>query len=51
MSIEPHAPFVAGTPVEATLTFQRAPTVTVQFDVQPMGAAGPGDDDHGQHMH
>ncbi|MBN6150265.1 copper chaperone PCu(A)C [Xanthomonas sp. AmX2] len=51
MFIEPRAPFVAGTPVEATLTFQNAPPVTVQFDVQPMGAAGPGDDDHGQHMH
>ncbi|MDL5365395.1 copper chaperone PCu(A)C [Xanthomonas sp. NCPPB 2654] len=51
MFIEPRAPFVAGTPVEATLTFQHAPPVTVHFDVQPMGADGPGEDDHGQHMH
>lgn len=51
MFIEPRAPFVAGTPVEATLTFQNAPPVTVRFDVKPMGADGPGEDGRMEHMH
>ncbi|WP_295925676.1 copper chaperone PCu(A)C [uncultured Xanthomonas sp.] len=42
MFIEPRAPFVAGKPIEATLVFQKAPRVTVQFDVQPMGTEAPG---------
>lgn len=37
MRIGPCAPFVAGTPVEATLTFQTAPPVTVRFDVSRWG--------------
>lgn len=50
MFIEPRAPFVAGKPVEATLTFQNAPPVTVRFDVKPMGADGPGEGGHMGHM-
>ncbi|PPV04832.1 hypothetical protein XBLMG947_3990 [Xanthomonas bromi] len=42
MFIEPHAPFVVGKPIEATLVFQNAQRVNVQFDVQPMGADAPG---------
>ncbi|MBO9855122.1 copper chaperone PCu(A)C [Xanthomonas sp. A1809] len=41
MFIEPHSPFVVGKPIKATLVFQNAPRVSVQFDVQPMGSEEP----------
>ncbi|QHG85873.1 MULTISPECIES: copper chaperone PCu(A)C [Xanthomonas] len=51
MFIELHSPLVAGTPIEATLRFEHAPSVTVRFDVLPMGADAPGADASMQHHH
>ncbi|APP75488.1 transporter [Xanthomonas vesicatoria ATCC 35937] len=51
MFIAPHAPFEQGKPVVATLVFEHAPRVEVQFDVRPMGASAPDAGSHDAHMH
>lgn len=51
MLIEPRAPFVVGTPVEATLAFQNAAPATVRYDVKPMEVNDPGEDGRMEHMH
>ncbi|WOB25886.1 MULTISPECIES: copper chaperone PCu(A)C [Xanthomonas] len=51
MFIAPHAPFEQGKPVVATLVFEHAPRVQVQFDVRALGASAPDAESHDQHMH
>lgn len=46
MFLDLKAPLKKGEPVKGTITFERAGPVTIEFDVEGIGAQGPSDNGH-----